>query len=115
MISEANVVYEMQQMSGIKSKRSLGWFRIDIEKYPELAMSKVGQNQIVTTDGNTKLLNIKKIGDPLSQVDDFVDAVNLLTGDWVTHLSNCDDLFDEDGNYPVSLIYFGSEMSLQEG
>ena len=52
------------------------------------------------------MLDIKKIGDPYSTAEEFVNVVNLLTGDFVTHVTDCDKLFNEKGE--AGIIYFGS-------
>ena len=37
MIDDAYALYERQQTEGEKSLRSVGWFRVNIDKYPGLA------------------------------------------------------------------------------
>jgi len=76
-------------------------------------MPGVTQNQVITTEGNTKMLDIKQIGSPYSNVVDFLDAVNLLTGDWVTTITDCDKVFD--GRSEKGVFYFGTDLSLKPG
>ena len=103
MFKEANSLFEQQQKSGERSKRQLGWFALDIVKYPEIALPGLGPNQLMTTAGYTQSLNVKKIGDPLSTPAEFAEKVNQMSGDWVEEIS-CDDLKEA----KTYLAYFGS-------
>ena len=103
MFKEANSLYEKQQKSGEKSKRQLGWYALDIVKYPEIALPGLGANQLMTTAGFTQSLNVKKIGDPLSTPAEFAEKVNQMSGDWVQEIS-CDELKEA----KTYLAYFGS-------
>ena len=49
---------------------------MNMSKYPQLGMKGAGANQIVSTEGFQRLMNVRKIGDPNSKPEEFVEVVN---------------------------------------
>ena len=64
----------------------------------------MGVNQLITTAGFTLTLDVKKMGDPLSSAEEFLEKVNRLSGDFIEPIT-CEDL-KEKSTY---LAYFGSK------
>ena len=64
----------------------------------------MGVNQLITTAGYTLTLDVKKMGDPLSQAEDFIEKVNQLSGDFIEPIT-CENL-KEKSTY---MAYFGSK------
>ena len=72
--------------------RKIGWFKIDFEKSPTLAMSDDKVNQMVVTRGMSRNINFTKISEERSDnVAIIATILKELTGDWAYPIA-CDEI-----------------------
>ena len=98
------------------SPRHIGWFRIDMEKTPELAMEpSFTPDQMVMAQGLRRMIDWKDVRETAAESEQaFAEAIKELTGDWVTEIS-CDGIQLPDRENYVEVVYFGAKEDLLVG
>ena len=98
------------------TERNIGWFRVDIEKHPELAMDEEGKpDQMVIAPGMNRLIHFNKISEDKEENELMLAMViRELTGDWVNKIE-CDAIQGQSRWYYDEVVYFGPIEDLKPG
>ena len=115
-LEETKVLLEKEIEEGQASQRSLHWYKIDIEKTPELSFNQSGiSNQYVVAPSTSKALNFSKYYEEKdANVEFFAAVIKDLTGDWI-YTVECDDIYNPDRWYYNEVVFFGDQEDLQSG
>ena len=61
LIEKTKVIVDAKVESGEWSPRSIGWFRIDLDQYPELAVDQTGKpNQMITDTQYRRMVGFER-------------------------------------------------------
>ena len=94
----------------------MGWYRVDIDKYPELNVRDDGApDQMVNGKGWRRMLGMVKQYDEKEKNEEFLAAIiRELTGDWYTQMP-CGSIQHPKRKIIDEVIYFGPASDLEEG
>ena len=115
MFEAAEVALEKKLGEEKYKERNIGWFKIDIEKTPELAMDDSGKiNQMVVARGMSRMIHFGKISDELEDnVSVITTILQELTGDWVLPIA-CEEIQNQKRWYYDEIVYFGPKEDLEK-
>ena len=95
LFDKAEAIFEEKMESGEWPKRSVGWFRTDLEKYPMFALNKEASSQQMMVSnkyGAQKVLGFQKhYEDPEMNAQLFASVIRELSGDFVQEVE-CDKI-----------------------
>ena len=112
--------FEKQIADGVWAERNVGWFRVDIEKHPELSYDDSGiPDQLVVNrhSGLRRYLHYElSLGaDKQNEEEEhFALIIKELTGDFFLEIA-CEDIQAEQRFYYDEVLYFGAKEDLMEG
>ena len=112
----AKAIIDAKVAAGEWSKRNLGWFRIDLDKYPALHPNDNGNpDQMITGQGWRRMIGFENQYEEAEKNEEFfASIVRELTGDWVTKIE-CGMIQHKNRRTPDEVIYFGPESDLEKG
>ena len=116
MLEPVKQYAEDAMLTGEWIDRDIGWFRVDIDKYPRLADDDSGipDQMIFSKAGNMKrYINFQPNADltPEQNVENMALVVRELTGDWFVEIP-CEDIQREDRFFYDEVVYFGDAKDL---
>ena len=112
----AQAFMEKSIADGSWGKRDIGWYRVNFEKYPELAADDSGiADQLVynNLNGLQRFMHfLLEAEDTAEGERDMAEMVKELTGDWFEEIK-CDDIQSDDRIFYDEVIYFGDAEDLK--
>lgn len=89
-------IFNEKMANGKMSHRDVGWFRADIEKYPELDLQTagIGDQAIISRDHNLTRFLHWNAGDDIAdeeREEHYFDVLNQLSGDFYQEIA-CDQM-----------------------
>ena len=117
LMEGAEEYMEKKMRIGDWSKRNVGWFRVNLEETPELAIDDpTVSDQVVVGPGMSRMIHFAKVGS--KEKDDYemimAEIVRELTGDWVNTIE-CSEIQGANRWYFDEAVYFGKKEDLEDG
>lgn len=115
----AKSYFERQQTEGDWPARFVGWYRVDIETYPDLAIDDSGiPDQLVVSPAQdmSRFLHFAKLEadkDPRDAEKRLALIMRELTGEWYREIS-CAEIQGEPRFYYDEVVYFGEVTDLYQ-
>ena len=116
LLEGAQAFMEKQIADGSWTKRDIGWYRVNFEKYPELAADDSGiADQLVYNNSNglQRFIHFMAEGEDQAESErDMAEVVKELTGDWFEEIK-CDEIQSDERIFYDEVVYFGDAADLK--
>ena len=97
------------------SRKSVGWFRIDIDENPDMAYNMGKTDQMITGHGQRKMIGFQLKDQTVKEHEEsMAKIVRQFTGDWFTVVS-CDKIQHPKRRNYDEVVYFGPRADLARG
>ena len=99
------------------ARPSMGWFRVDIEKHPELNYEEDGMPDTLVVSQKTGLrryLHYEVVADDQKEEEEHLALIiKELTGDFITP-ATCEEIQAETRYHYDEVVYFGDKQDIEE-
>lgn len=87
-VDGAKAIVDKKIADGEWHERNLGWFRVDLDKHPDMSVDGSGRaDQMITGKGNRRMLGYEKVFEETEKNENLMAAIiKELTGDWVEEI-----------------------------
>lgn len=116
LMEGAEYILERKVESKEWKPREVGWFRIDLDKAPDLGLEDDMQpDQYMFAPGMRRALHFEKVHDKKEANEQLLATiVKELSGDWIRE-AKCEEIQGANRWFYDEVVYFGPSEDLEEG